>query len=99
MNEQDYFITDTYTNSSPNVITRITHKPSGISVCGEGVRTYKLRLQLMAELEEKLKKDSMTNSREIVKRATKYYDKLLKERQRLTRSKHGQNTVIKSNET
>lgn len=45
---------DTFSNSSSEVVIRITHMPTGTTVSGEGVGRYRLREKLMRELEEKL---------------------------------------------
>jgi protein subunit release factor A len=43
------------TNGNESVSMQITHIPSGVSVNGEGQVKTKLREQLVAELEQKIK--------------------------------------------
>jgi hypothetical protein len=49
---------DTYTNSSPLVRMRLTHKSTGKSVNGEDASMLKLKKRLIKELESKIAKNA-----------------------------------------
>jgi len=48
-----------YENSSPEVTIRITHIPTGRTVSGKGIRRFVLKNELLNELRDLVKKDSV----------------------------------------